>query len=219
MQLFFIRHGNPDYITDSLTKKGIEQAEALARNIESLGISRIYQSPMGRAKETAFYSAKKLGIEPITLDWIRELEWGDKSGDAYSSDSPWVKNENIIQEELSYPQGDSWKKHPKIIEDRIVFDIESREKALDSFLQGEGYFRQGQLYRSERENQDSIAFFCHAGLSSALVAYLLNISFWQMIAQFSFAFTSVTKIILPEKILSPAHLDYMNDYSHLKGIE
>lgn len=217
MKVYFIRHGNPDYTTDTLTEKGKEQAKLLSENIQGLGINRIYQSTMGRAQETAAYSAEKLGITPVTLEWTQEISWGDKSGNAFASDSPWLLNEEMIQTEHSYPQGESWKKHPKVCNDRLVEDIEERERALDDFLAKEGYIREGQLYRSERENNDGIAFFCHAGLSTALVAHLLNIPFWQMIAQFSFDFTSVTKIVMPDKILSPARLEYFNDTSHLRN--
>ena len=49
MRIFIIRHGDPDYQTDSLTPRGRREAEALAAYIERLQLTHIYCSPLGRA--------------------------------------------------------------------------------------------------------------------------------------------------------------------------
>ena len=61
MKLIFIRHGDPDYVRDGLTEKGKIEAKALADMIERYNIDEVYQSPLGRAVETAEYSLKVLG--------------------------------------------------------------------------------------------------------------------------------------------------------------
>ena len=73
MRLLFVRHGDPDYVNDTLTEKGHREAKLLADIIEQYRIDEVYQSPLGRAKDTASYSCKKLGIEPVTLDWLKEF--------------------------------------------------------------------------------------------------------------------------------------------------
>ena len=73
MRLLFVRHGDPDYVNDTLTEKGHREAKLLAEIIEQYRIDEVYQSPLGRAKDTASYSCKKLGIEPVTLDWLKEF--------------------------------------------------------------------------------------------------------------------------------------------------
>lgn len=52
MRIFIIRHGDPDYQTDSLTPRGRREAEALAAYIERLQLTHIYCSPLGRAQQT-----------------------------------------------------------------------------------------------------------------------------------------------------------------------
>ena len=52
MQLLIIRHGDPDYSIDSLTKKGWREAELLADRLSKLDIKAFYVSPLGRAKDT-----------------------------------------------------------------------------------------------------------------------------------------------------------------------
>ena len=66
MRLIFVRHGDPDYEHDSLTEKGWREAELLAARLEKLkeeqrGEIYCYQSPLGRAQDTAALTLKKLG--------------------------------------------------------------------------------------------------------------------------------------------------------------
>ncbi|MDD6448847.1 MAG: phosphoglycerate mutase family protein, partial [Lachnospiraceae bacterium] len=54
MRIIFIRHGTPDYTTDSLTLVGKREADALAlRTARWTNIDQIFISPLGRAQETA----------------------------------------------------------------------------------------------------------------------------------------------------------------------
>ena len=65
MLLYIIRHGDPDYTTDSLTEKGVLQAEAVGKRLFHSGIHRIFSSPMGRAKQTAEPACRLLGKECV----------------------------------------------------------------------------------------------------------------------------------------------------------
>lgn len=52
MRIIFIRHGDPDYVNDSLTEKGIREAELLAKRVAKWdNITQFYCSPLGRAKK------------------------------------------------------------------------------------------------------------------------------------------------------------------------
>ena len=53
MQLVIVRHGDPDYVHDTLTEKGWREAELLADRLSSLEVAGFYVSPLGRAKDTA----------------------------------------------------------------------------------------------------------------------------------------------------------------------
>lgn len=216
MNLYFIRHGDPDYIHDSLTSKGQEQAKLLAETIHELNLDEIYQSPMGRAKQTAAYIAEKIGIEPKTVDWLHEICWGDMSGDAYSSASPWSLSDNFIHNDHYYPEGDNWKSHPLIKNDRLVEDLENHIKLFEEFLASEGFFRENQLYRVEKANNKNIAFVCHGGITESFTSHLLNIPFFQFIAHTTVECTSITKIAIDsEPGYQAARLIYINDQRHL----
>ena len=53
MKLLIIRHGDPDYEKDSLTKTGWREAELLANRLKTMDIAAFYVSPLGRAQDTA----------------------------------------------------------------------------------------------------------------------------------------------------------------------
>ena len=73
MLLYIIRHGDPHYPTDSLTERGVLQAEAVGKRLAAAGIDKVFSSPMGRAKQTAAPTCRLLGLECTIEDWAYEL--------------------------------------------------------------------------------------------------------------------------------------------------
>jgi uncharacterized protein (DUF2062 family) len=63
MKLLIIRHAEPDYSIDSLTEKGWIEAEYLSEKLSKMDIKAIYTSMLGRAKDTAAVTLKKMGRE------------------------------------------------------------------------------------------------------------------------------------------------------------
>ena len=49
MKIYFVRHGHPDYKTDSLTELGKKQAQAAAERLKNCNIERVFASSKGRA--------------------------------------------------------------------------------------------------------------------------------------------------------------------------
>ena len=60
MKLLIVRHGDPNYEIDSLTEKGWREAE-YAEKLKDLEVKEFYVSPLGRAKDTASLTMKKVG--------------------------------------------------------------------------------------------------------------------------------------------------------------
>ena len=67
MRLLIIRHGDPDYVKDSLTEKGWKEAALLAERIAKLPVKEFYVSPLGRAKDTASLTLQKME-SPIFIE-------------------------------------------------------------------------------------------------------------------------------------------------------
>ena len=90
MRILIIRHGDPDYENDTLTEKGHREAKLLAEKLVQEKIDYFYSSPLGRAIETASYTAKAQGLEIETLDFMREVNWQSANGEPIPCDGhPW----------------------------------------------------------------------------------------------------------------------------------
>ena len=73
MKILIIRHGEPDYSIDSLTEKGWREAELLAKRMEKIPAEAYYVSPLGRAKDTAAPTLRRVGREAQVLPWLAEF--------------------------------------------------------------------------------------------------------------------------------------------------
>ena len=60
MRILLIRHGDPDYVNDTLTEKGRREAALLAKRAVSMNMGECYKSPLGRAQDTAENFKKEL---------------------------------------------------------------------------------------------------------------------------------------------------------------
>lgn len=221
MKLYFIRHGDPNYTLDCLTELGHRQADELSDHIRNYSIQKIFTSPQGRAIETSKHCLSNFpNVEPVTMPWLRELEWGDLSGNAYATDGPWLKNDSFIATEHAYPSGDSWKTDKRLINDRLIGDVESRIEAFDAFMEDLGYKRENQLYRVNKKSDENIAFFCHGGITTALASHILNIPFWTMIAHFPLDLCGISAINIDaeEGAYTAASLEIYNDHYFTENV-
>jgi len=74
MKILIIRHGDPDYSIDSLTEQGWIEAECLSEKLINMDLTSIYCSTLGRAKDTASITLKKLGREADgVFEWLKEF--------------------------------------------------------------------------------------------------------------------------------------------------
>lgn len=125
MRLIFVRHGEPNYENDTLTENGNDQAKKTAERLKNEGISAIYSSPMGRAYETAYYTADIYGLDITKLDFMHEINWGAKAG--ASTDSipynghPWSLAFRLYDEDEEAASSEKWREHP-YFRDNICLD-------------------------------------------------------------------------------------------------
>ncbi len=197
MLFYLIRHGVPDYATDTLTPLGQAQAKALAKRLSVHGLDRIYSSPLGRARETAQPTADALGLPVEIEEWASEnLAWRDIACDLPDGNHSWsfFHQNTFIRSEKS--QNLTWENYlnAPCFENlpNAASGFERVQKASDDFFARQGYVREGNAYKIVRPNKERVALFCHQGFSMEFLPVLLGIPPQLTFGSFDFMTTSVS---------------------------
>lgn len=223
MKLILVRHGHPDYTTDTLTSLGIRQAEAAAVRLKDEGITEIHASSSGRAYETAGYTAKALGL-PITAkhEFIREMNWQVLEGcDTPSNGHPWMLADKLMTEGYDLLRKD-WGEVLPFVNTASPKSVRTIGDGFDGWLADSfGYERVGNGYRYTGTGNDSrvVALFSHAGSSTAALSRLLSLPFPYLCAVFRPDFTAITVLTLSDDgCVRVPSVDLMLDARHIRGI-
>ena len=222
MKIYFIRHGEPNYKTDSLTDMGNLQAEAVAKALKDAGISEVFSSTCGRARETAEYTAKELGMEVESFDFIREIHWRSKTGEEiYKGGHPWhVVDDMVLKGENLFDM--DWEQSDRFSASVIGESAKVVSEGLDEWLKTLGYEREGDFYRVVGDNTDrTVAMFSHAGASSIALMHLFRLPLPWVFTAIRLEFTSITVVEFSDEkgTLTFPVLKLLNDAKHLEGIE
>ena len=220
MRILLIRHAEPDYAVDSLTPKGRAEAELLSRRLVRYDFRDIYVSPLGRARDTAAYTLSKLRRDAEVLPWLREFrgsypdpETGRRRGVA------WDVKPRI------------WKAFPGVMDIETWMDVPAfaggdvREvwfetvAGVDGLLARYGFRKDGPVWKSVRNTHDTIALFCHFGISMAILAYLTGVSPMFLWHHTLCLPSSVTEVVTEERI--PGEVSFrvtkLGDLTHLEA--
>jgi len=217
MKLLIIRHGDPDYVNDCLTAKGRTEAYYLAERLSKMEIKDFYVSPLGRAKETASYTLKKMNREAKECPWLREFAVKIIRPDRERPSIIWDwLPEDWTKEERYYHQ-DDWATTEIMRKGKAQEEYDWVTQSFDKLLASYGYVRENHFYRVEHGNQDTIVFFCHFGLQCVLLSHLLGVSPMTIWHGFCAAPTSVTTLITEErrKGIALFRINGFGDISHL----
>ncbi len=199
MLFYIIRHGHPDYGTDSLTERGRLQALAVGKRLSNVGITHIYSSPQGRARQTAQPLCDFTHKTATVLPWAHEMSEemlvpfpdGQMRSFTFLPNGEFFKDGGaLLTEETSFAANgfrDAVGIEPKC---RAVWN------AVDELLAGHGYRREGEIYRIERPNEDRIALFCHNDLARVVFSHLVHVPIHTVWASFSMSHTGVTVLEL-----------------------
>ena len=217
MRLIFIRHGDPDYIHDTLTERGRSEAQALVSRVSGWEVDRFYCSPLSRAIATAKPSLDSLKRSAEIKDWLREFCVSVKDPDTGSNRIPWdLMPSYWTKDKLLYDK-DAWHKAQIMQTGRITEEYQSVCNGIDKILADYGYIRDGGIYRTAAGNTKTIVFFCHLGVQFVILSYLFGVSAPAMWQNFFVAPTSVTELVTEERIKGEAYFrcKRLGDVSHL----
>ncbi|MBE6552994.1 MAG: histidine phosphatase family protein [Ruminococcaceae bacterium] len=219
MFLYIVRHGDPDYTTDTLTERGKLQAEAVAKRLADAGINRVFSSPLGRARETAAPTCRLLGLDCTIEEWTREID--EETYTPFPDGIP--KSVSTIQSTYYRENGNIDLDYQHAFECQGFCDsgmdraLKNISEGGDAFLERLGYRAENGNYRILRPNQEKVALFCHGAMGRVFIASLLHIPLHLMWAGFRYTHTGVTVIEFKNNengITAPACLCY-SDMSHL----
>lgn len=219
MKLIIIRHGDPNYAIDSLTKKGKREAFLLSERLKKINPDYVYCSPLGRAKKTAKIGTRLIGKKITVLEWLREFEGRIGSGaikdicwDRLPSD--WTETDELYTTEWfnteKYKDGNTQSEYKKVCE------------GIDELLKKHGYEHRKRLFAVNKPNHDTIVLFCHFGVECVILSHLLSVSPMPLWHNFAALPTSVTTLVTEEREKGTAIFRILGfgDISHLyKGNE
>ncbi len=216
MKILIIRHGDPDYSIDSLTEQGRKEAELLSKKLEKLDIKEFYVSTLGRAKDTAEYTLKKLNRTAKECEWLKEFPPRiNKPNKENTIIWDWLPQDWTATDEF-YSNTD-WGNVPAMVEGKVLEEYNRVTSEFDKVLAEHGYVRDNRTYKVVNANEDTIAFFCHFGVECVLLSHLLGISPMLLWHGFCAAPSSVTTIITEERRKGIAYfrVNGFGDVSHL----
>ena len=223
MTFYYIRHGEPIYRPDSLTKKGELQANALSEKLGQIKIDRIFTSTSIRAIQTAKPTADILKLEIEQLDFAKEhhawqeltvIDEDEKRHWMFQSDSA---RKLFVSEEV-LKLGGEWYEYPAFKDTKAKEGIKRITNASDEFFKKLGYehISGTGAYKVLDDNNDRVAFFAHQGFGLAFLSCLLDIPYPRFSMHFDMGHSGVTVIEFKNEdgIASPKILTLSND-SHL----
>lgn len=197
MFLFFVRHGYPDYSRDCLTEYGKKQAQAVAERFSQKGLDKIYASTMGRATETAEFTAKKLGLKITGVDFAREDLTGKEFGVTTENGEPvwcfWDKRylKRFNSEEVR-KLDNKWYDDPFFADGNFKSGTLRVKKAVKEFMEelGYRYDENNRAYTAIQHKYDRVALFAHGGFSMIFTSCLLGIPYPVIATRFQHVGTS-----------------------------
>lgn len=222
MRLLFIRHGDPDYAVDSLTERGMKEAEALAEKLKEEDIDKIYCSPLGRAKKTCEFTEiirnEKAEIKNFLCEFYGPITYQDKL--KYCC---WDILPEDFVDEKDYFDKDKWFDTGIYKGTPVKENYDRVCKEFDELLAENGYVRDDNGYKAVKPNRKTIALFCHFGITATLLSHLFSVSPMSLWHNFCALPSSVTTVYTEERREGSVmwRASGFGDVSHLyaKGIE
>ena len=213
MELFIIRHGEPNYQYDTITPYGWEEAEALGPRIAKLKPDRIFASSCTRAQDTARPACRILGKEYVIQDWMKESM-------AYMQRFP-LNDTRYADSAYTVSIGGGASPYKDFAPHRSE-EVAQMIRNSDAFLESLGYRREGSLYKELFPNKETVCCFCHGGFGAAWFSHLLGMyPIWNC-SQFGINTTSVTWFKFRNYENSGYCIPlmvYMGDMTHMEGIK
>ena len=219
MLFFYIRHGDPIYEPDSLTKLGEKQADALAKRLALYGIDRVFASSSERAIMTARPTCDLVKKEMEIVDFANECYAAEDFIRRKDGKATWLffdyEARTLFSDESVISLGHNWCDHSEFAVHKKGVDRVYNESF--EFFKSLGYEHIGKTgrYKILQSNNDRVAFFAHQGFGLAFLSALLDIPYPMMSLRFDMGHSGMTVIeFRGDGFVVPKVLQLSND-SHI----
>ena len=221
INLYFVRHGMPDYTRDVLTEQGKKEAENASQALKHIPFNVIYSSSLGRAVETASFLANIINAPIIKLDWAREdLAWENF---AYVNERTgyrgWIFWDCPIKDKMKPLQNDPlWYKNPDIPE-KVGEGIIRINNAVDEWLLSMNikHDRKKKTFSAIGEVPQNIILFAHGGFGAAFFASIKDMNYAYYVWHYTdLELCSISQIEITLDNKSPMKIIRYNDVEHHK---
>ena len=219
MRILLIRHAEPDYRIDGLTAKGRIEAEWLGRRMERYDLRDIYVSPLNRAKETASYTLRRLGREAEVLPWLAEFRGRFPDPVTGASRLPWDLPPRIWSAWPGILDPGDWVRAPAFAGSDVPVIWEETKAGVDALLGRYGFRKDGPVWIGKKNTGDTIALFCHFGISMAILAYLFDLSPMGLWHRCCCLPSSLTEVVTEERVRGEIsfRMTKLGDLTHLEA--
>lgn len=179
MDLFLVRHGQPDLAPDriarndpGLTELGREQARRVGHRFATVeGVDELWSSPMNRAVETSAPVAEELGRDREVYDWLKEIqnppEWEGSPADEVERALEHATFRSIDELWDGLPRGESFRDFHQRVVTGLVETFDAHGVHPD---ESHG----PQLWNVE-DPERRIVIVAHAGTNAVILGHLLGL--------------------------------------------
>lgn len=219
MRILLIRHAEPDYTTDSLTARGKMEAELLSRRLCRYQIRDFYVSPLGRARETAAYTLEKTGRTAEVLSWLPEFRARFQDPETGMKRLAWDVKPRLWPLFPGITDVGTWADSPVFAGSDVKAVWQETVDGVDALMARYGFRKDGSVWLSENNTQDTVALFCHFGISMAILGYLTDVSPMVLWHHCICLPSSVTEVITEERIRGEVsfRVTKLGDLTHLEA--
>ncbi len=179
MEIFLIRHGQPDWAPDriarndpGLTDLGREQAVRVGHRFSSVpGVDELWASPMSRSVETCEPIASELGRNGEVFDWLREIQnppgWDGEPVDIVEAALEKANYRNMDEMWDGLPTGESFRDFHQRVVGGLVETLDSH--GVHPASPGDRH-----LWKVDDPNR-RVVIVAHAGTNAVVLGHLLGL--------------------------------------------
>lgn len=157
-------------------------------------------------------------VDPGAAELLQDAFYFKKNADGSPKNRVvWDMYPAYYHEHPAYSDYNEWRTTPVALHSDAVSVYDRIIRSFDEFLAERGYVREGRHYRVERENTETITFFCHFGVSCVLLSRLWNVSPFVPLQSLCMPTSSVTELYTEERQKGIAHFraTRIGDTTHL----